>query len=365
MAAEDYAILTGISWYPNPGFTQLQGPSNDLELVRQWLGTKGGVPADRIQTIMSPAPPPTEFKASKAQPTKADFEDAFRDLMDARLAMGKDRLQGRLYLYFSGHGFCNRSQEKVSEAALYCANASKDWFEHIFGTGFARTAVSRAIFKEIILIMDCCRDSELTKAPTPAHIRDVPDDDLAAHVKSLYIYATPKGGKAHEKPIAERGNKVHGLLTHALIKLLDEAADTGNLLSATVLKDRLLQGWPAICGEDDLPRPEVHLPSGEDIQFETGGRGSPFQFRWAAPAAAGSALTLTSAAAGKFTDIATISLNADVQDVVKDPAQVISFERDVQKLTLYMAPGLYRYLLSNPAKQNLFSVDGGDGYVDL
>lgn len=74
---------------------------------------------------------------------------------------------------------------------------------------------------------------------------------------------------------------------------------------------------------------------------------------------------MTSAAAGQFTDIATISLNADAQDVVKDPAQVISFEREGQKLTLYMAPGLYKYMLSNPAKGNLFSVDGGDGYVDL
>lgn len=240
MAAEDFAILVGISVYPNPGFSTLSGPSKDIVLMRKWLtdAAGGAIPDDKehIVIIESPEPYPQVDDPDKAPPVAEAFDIEFRKLLRKRMGLKADRVKGRLYLYFSGHGFCNRRMNRDSEAALYSANATKEYYDHIYGTQYARVAKGKALFQEIVLIMDCCRDSEVNREPTPRPYTDTPDDGLAAEAQLLAIYAVPKGGKAQERVVQERGGEVHGLLTHALIQALDEARPTrGSEISATAL----------------------------------------------------------------------------------------------------------------------------------
>jgi hypothetical protein len=358
----DFAILTGISWYPNPGFGQLQGPPNDLELMKHWLTQQAGVPPDNIKVVATPMPPPAAIDFDLAPPIAQDFDLVFRKMLRDRYQLGPARVKDRLYLYFSGHGFANRTQDRGAEAALYCANATREMYEHIFGTHYARVTVGWALFQEVVLIMDCCRDSEIARVPLARPYRDTPDDNLAADVRFLSIYAVPKGGKAQERPIEERGGRVHGLLTHALVKLLNELPSDTGAISAIELRQRLWEGWESICGENAAPRPEVLLPSNGELWFPTASKGSPFEFRWTAPQTPGATLTLVD---NSFQAVATFSLNGNQTDNVSQPGPVLEYARDPQALKLRMRPGFYQYRLSSPAREATFKVDGGNTHVDL
>lgn len=371
MAEQDFAILTCISRYPNPGYSQLTGPPNDLRIVEEWLvdPVRGGLLPKNVKKIQTPKPypqdvDPEKFDPDLAPPLPEDFDWIFKKLSKQRMAMGPARVAGRLYLYFSGHGFCNRSQDKPAEAALYCANATQQTYEHIFGTYYARVAVGWALFKEVVLIMDCCRDSEITRVPRPKSYRDTPDDGLAADVHLLSIYAVPKGGKAQEREIPERKGDVHGLLTHALLKLLDELIPSeGQLLSATELRQHLLQSWVSICGEDAAPRPEIYLPPSGDIYFAAKNLGSQFEFRWNAAMPPGEALTLVDS---KFHDVAVFPLGSTGTVLVGANSPVVSHEITAGSLKLRLKPAIYQFRVNGSvARKGTFKVDGGDGHVDL
>jgi caspase domain-containing protein len=373
MAKDDFAILTCISRYPNPGFKHLEGPPNDMELVEKWLldPARGGFDPSgvNIKKVYTHKPypqdeNPAQFDPDQAPPTAEEFDLVFKKLLRKRTDMGPARVSGRLYLYFSGHGFCNRSLEKLAEAALYSANATRETYEHIFGTHYARVAVGWALFKEVVLIMDCCRDSEIARVPRPKPYRDTPDDSLAAEVQLLSIYAVPKGGKAQERAIPERNGKVHGLLTHALFRMLDELPPTSDgQFSSTDLRKHLLQSWVSICGDDAAPRPEVYPPPSGDIYFPASNKGSPFEFRWENQPPINASITLADA---YFRDVAVFPLGAAGNQVLAVGSSVISHQRCPKGLKLRMKPGLYQFRVSGPAaRTGIFKVEGSDAHVDL
>lgn len=364
MADGDFAILTCISSYADSTYPRLHGPPNDLRLVKGWLmSPQGGALLEKnIKVVQTPQPYPTPVDPDEAPPVPAEFDLHFKKMMRARLDLGAGRVKDRLYLYFSGHGFCNRSLDKPAEAALYCANASRDFYEHIFGTQYARVALGRALFKEVVLIMDCCRDSEIARVPRAASYRDTPDDELAADVQLLSIYAVPKGGKAQERAIKERGDTVYGLLTHAILKLLDELpASSGLEVSATELKQQLLQNWQAICGADAAPRPEIYLPPAGDLLFTTKGLGSQVTFILP-PNPSGMTLELVDM---NFKSIATFGLADASMDAIPSGGPIVSFTRVGVELNLRMKLGLYQYKVNAPAKTETFKVDGSNGRIPL
>ena len=364
MAQDDYAILVGISVYPNPGFAKLDGPLLDIALVKDWLSRKDGgdVPEDRIQLVPSPTPYPSPVDPDEAPPTAEQFDRLFRKLLRERMALKEQRVKGRLYLYFSGHGFCSRRMNRDAEAALYSANATREYYDHIYGTQYARIAKGKALFKEVVLIMDCCRDAEVNREPTPRPYTDTPDDDLAADVPLLAIYAVPKGGKAQERPIAERGGEVHGLLTHALIKAFDEARPSRDgLLSGSELRDYLRQTWTAICGADAAPPPEVNLLGTGEILFASRNRGAPLSFRFDTPQPAGTTLSLRN---GWFKRLAVLAADGDASADLFDHDIVMNLQRNGPELSLRLPPGLYEYELSSAAGQShAFKLEGDGVHV--
>jgi hypothetical protein len=358
--ADDYAILTGICWYPAGQFTPLNGPPNDIELVEKWL-QECGVPGASIKKVATPAPVPTDFDPYAARPVGDDFDREFRRMLDARMGMGADRVKGRLYLYFSGHGFSSKTQDRDAEAALYCANATRVAYEHIFGTHYARIAKAWALFAEVILIMDCCRDSESVRTPTPRPYRDTPEDDLAPDIPLLSIYAVPKGGKAQEREIPERDRKVHGLLTHALFKLLDELPPTsGKGIEATELKAKLLEAWNDICGHDAAPRPEVYLPANGRIYLQTKSEGSAVTFFWEGVPPPGMLELIDSD--GKIVGSFALDGSGVAHTVVDGP--VLRHTCKPGEWLLRLAPGLYEYKYAQKPPQS-FRVAGGDNRVQL
>lgn len=365
MAANDYAILVGISRYADPSYPTLDGPVRDVELMKKWLmSDKGGaVPEARIKTVVSPDKFPDDQDPLLAPPLAAQFDSAFIKMERERVSLKAARVDARLYLYFSGHGFSSRDIARGAEAALYTANAGKDYYQHIYGTYFARRAEAKALFKEIVLIMDCCRDAEANRAPVVPTLSNTPDDDMASDVRVLMIYAVPRGGKAHERVIPEREGKVHGLLTHALMKTFLEARPSDkNQISATRLRDHLKQSWESVCGVDAPPSPHVYLPTSEMFfSAENVGVGVNFSFSVEQPA--GTDLILRD---GKLKRFAQFSATGDTgDDLVNDGSPILKHDRTGTTINLRMQPGFYGYELTGLGKKGNVKVETGDVNVEL
>ena len=154
MPRNDYAILVGISHYPAEGFPPLEGPPRDVQRFYDWLiDPQGGdVDPDNITRLLSPDPPP-QVTSDMAPPQFGDFQVAFQHLVTGGGRSIQNHSQNRLYLYFSGHGFCE-IRNQMPQAALYAANASRLFNWNIAGTLYALWAKEVALFGEIVLVMD-------------------------------------------------------------------------------------------------------------------------------------------------------------------------------------------------------------------
>lgn len=270
MAANDYAILVGISRYADPALHKLDGPLNDIRLMQQWLQSPDGgdLPPGNVTAIVSDesaldAPSPGELP-----PLVMDFIQAFMGLVDTPNHSGYvSRPGARLYLYFSGHGFSEKG-DRAPHAALYAANANANIAWNIYGTFYAQWAKDWGLFGEIVLIMDCCRDASLVKDPTRPPLRKATDTALGNAARLLEIYAAPRGGKAQERRIPARGGEVHGLLTHAFIEAVQHAAPQEAAVSSVDLKRYFEENWALLCGDEPADTPEVVVPSRGDIRFQ-------------------------------------------------------------------------------------------------
>jgi Caspase domain. len=350
MADMDHAILLGISNYSSPDFQTLEGPSTDVELFRQWLLDKdgGAVPEKNIKFLTSPAldqQPKNDARswAPTAEQFLYHYDKLTIDENDAYIR----REGARLYLYFSGHGFSERNDMSTG-AALFVAGASRSRPLNIHGTAFAWEARDLALFDEIVLIMDCCRDSETAlRYASPGKNQFVAE--LAANVRVLAIYGSAKGGKAQERKIAERGNKTCSLLTHALLKALTDATpDEGSRLSSTSLRNYVNNIWVDICAGIPADTPRFVLPEGEDVFFKAGNKGLLQNFVLSSPPLPGTMLTfylgsLNSPVAQCVFAQETVSIENPIGSIA------ISLSMEDLRFALRLKPGFYKIQASTGA----------------
>jgi hypothetical protein len=194
--------------------------------------------------------------------------------------------------------------------------------------------------------MDCCRSSEINRQPLPGTSTVTPDEALSVRAQLMTIYAAPKGGLAQEREIKDRGGKVYGLLTHALIKALDEARPTPDgQISSTRLKDLMLQSWESVCGPDAPARPEIFLPPTDEILFGARNNGGEFTIKFVNPQPPGAMLTLRDWKLQKVADFSATGNAAD--DLLRTDGPVLSFQRQAGDLVLRLQPGLYEYSVSS------------------
>src|SRR5215204_5237951 len=171
MAEDDFAILVGIQRYPN--IRSLNGPERDASDFRQWVQQDGGVPEDNIFQVLT-----SEFELD-AEPTMEQVEREFGKLRRQVKAYIDQKGQAhRLYIYLAGHGF----SWDVNNAALLTANSDYGYDRgyHIAGRAYAEWFRNAAYFREIVLLMDCCRteySNTPMRFPWPAE-----DDPGKAHV---------------------------------------------------------------------------------------------------------------------------------------------------------------------------------------
>jgi hypothetical protein len=213
MAQNDYAIIVGISNYVY--LNSLEGPVNDAHYFMEWVTSRcgGDVPLANITLIQSEDEPPID--PSLAKPNYAQIDAAFTKLIDKGIEQD-GRAGRRLYIFMAGHGF----GPEIDEAALLMANADSLFRIgfHIPGRRYAKWFQTAALFEEIVLFMDCCRDI-LTQAPPKLPPWPPMASPAGAKVKCFFGFATEWSSKARELTFPDNG-KVNGLFTRALIDAL-------------------------------------------------------------------------------------------------------------------------------------------------
>lgn len=254
----DHAILVGIQHYAL-GIPQLQGSINDCDLFSRWLADRdgGGLDPANIKCLTSTDP-------TDDQPFRDQVEDLILEYYDGRAQTGLP-VGRRLYLFFSGHGVAPPAPID-DDCALVMANATLARLRALIGGLAARKIRKAALFEEVMLVMDCCR--EVSGAVVAAC--DLPDasDPTLRDRPFLHIVAARWGSVAAERPLPDpldprRASSWHGVLTHALIRGLVGAVDSDGNVTAVSLKkfvrravEEILGGdkqyWPAIQWDETL-----------------------------------------------------------------------------------------------------------------
>jgi hypothetical protein len=255
----DWAMVIGINNYPKlSGVKPLQGAADDAGKFHKWLVDPlgGAVPDAHIGKFIQE----TNRETNPALQNRPIGPELMTFIEQNLLALLPAKPIGRrFYLYFSGHGISPTGQESIRNAALLMANAILPKpLLHISGNILAEGMRSSAYFREVVLIMDCCRDLENNVIPNGFDIFD--PNDAGRNCLLFEAYATTWGSKARELALPPDG-KVQGVFTHSLLEVLKSGRMTGRMLKMSVtqhltrlLKDERKSQDPVIGQDMDLPK---------------------------------------------------------------------------------------------------------------
>lgn len=269
MAQDDWAIVVGVQFYP--GLTNLEGPINDATEVYDWLVSPGGgqVPPAKVALITSPPPPynPPLPPPQNAEPKFATVQEAFNNLVyvaEENAAAGNGKRVGRrLYIYMSGHGCAPR----LNDAALLAANATRTIVGyHILGRLYADWFLRSNYFDEVVLLMDCCRESYPQAPPNIPPYNDTTGPSALDKSKLFYGFATKWSRMSRERPMPD--GHVHGVFTFALLEGLKGAASDpkSGQITAGSLGDYLYTNIKSFLRPEDLADPDI--PKDPDIDYD-------------------------------------------------------------------------------------------------
>jgi hypothetical protein len=247
MAADDHAIVIGISRYPF--LEDLSGPENDARAVIDWLKDPegGDVPAKQIYSVTSAC-----FQ-DDPRPGSDDVYDAFDPVIKLGEHCDPHPAGRRLYIFMAGHGF----GPSLREASLLMANAARRRYGHnVCGAKVADHFGQARYFREIVLLMDCCRE-RLPRVNAGLLPWD-PVDGEGHSPRLLYGYAAHDSRRARERPYE---GEQRGLFTVALLEALRAGAN-----SSSELRDLVKRRMIELMGPDSYHKPEFQL-SEEELEF--------------------------------------------------------------------------------------------------
>lgn len=234
----DFAIIIGINDYPPPnlrGLKTLQGAVNDANRLEDWVAspTGGKVPSANIKKIISSTNPLT--------PLQDAIDDAFLEIEMAIQANGGSAR--RLYFYFAGHGL--GTLDNTSNTALCLANWSENRRQSALSSEEYKDTIKQyGYFKEIIFVVDCCRNTKINikpKAPTFS----IPVPAQGAGQTNMFVaYATQYQDQSYE--VESVDSEMRGAFTTVLLEALKGAASKNGEIGADDLRDYLKIETPKI-----------------------------------------------------------------------------------------------------------------------
>lgn len=236
---DDWALVVGIDLYPKAGVNRLEGAVGDAVRFHKWVtAPRGGNITDpaRVKLLTSPA---NISAGDLPRPINSEITEFFFALLNVQAG----RPGRRLYVFLSGHGISPTGQESVRNAALLMANAAAPnlWF-NFPGNVWAEGIRSSAQFREVVLIMDCCRDLKNNAQVVP-HIFGDPTQD-AKDCVLMEAYATQWASKTREMPLPGSNDPKCGVFTYSILEVLNSGKVSGALFKRSVNAHlaRTLQG---------------------------------------------------------------------------------------------------------------------------
>jgi hypothetical protein len=264
---DDRAVLIGLSHYPFLG--HLKGPANDLALLRDWLESPDGGNLDpaNIHQVLSAEHARHNQRASgaRARPNLSDITTAFEELIDSQV--DDEPIGRRLYIFLAGHGI----DADLEGAALLMANANpRRLRHHVAGRKYANWFRGAALFEEVLLFMDCCRDNY------PALVFQEPPWDREAHpdagaVRIFYGFAAQAGAKSREhKAKVDGETRYLGYFTRALVAALRYARpDDHGAVSGAAVAAYVYNFMRLLVDENDRQEARFSIEAGRDITLVT------------------------------------------------------------------------------------------------
>jgi hypothetical protein len=256
---EDHAVLIGVQDYTG-GIDPLQGAINDCDLFSRWLTDRkgGGLDPANIKCICS--------TPNGTDPFRDQVENLLLEYLETRSRTGVE-VGRRLYLFFSGHGVAP-PPPLDDDCALVMANASLRAVRALIGGLAARTVRKAALFKEVMLVMDCCSGVS-GNISASFETASFPADPTLPPRPFCHVFAASWASTAAELNLPDpldpaRPSSWHGVLTHALIRGLQTACDENGDVTAKTLEDFIRravenmlgegnQHWPTTDWDEKLP----------------------------------------------------------------------------------------------------------------
>lgn len=251
MAADDHAVVVGIARYES--LQHLGGPENDVEAVVEWLRDPDGgdVPEDQIHKVVS-----SKFDET-CRPSTDDVYAAFEPLRSLALERDPEPVGRRLYIFMAGHGFAPAKRE----GSLLTANAAPRALGYnVSGSKVADHFGDAGYFEEIVLLMDCCRDRNVTALE--GELPWAPVSSNGDEARWFYGFATGYSSRARERPI---DGKTRGLFTATVLQALRGGASTTSELR-TLVRERMFE----LMDNDDYQRP--YFQGEDELHFASGGQ---------------------------------------------------------------------------------------------
>lgn len=254
---DDHALLVGINHYEH-GIGSLQGALNDCMLFGEWLASPTGGGLDPANIVMFGSVQPSD-----RMPTQAQVEDILFGFIDRFLRSGMP-VGRRLYLYFSGHGVASPRPED-EDCGLVMANSRAYAIQAMPGAATAHRVRANTLFTETVLVMDCCRD--VREASSFQSILPQLADPAAPRGPWLHVFAADWGSATGERLLPNpldpsRPDLPHGVLTHALLKALQTAADASGDITSESLAPVVRRAVEELLPAGSPQRPKVRFDNG-------------------------------------------------------------------------------------------------------
>jgi hypothetical protein len=233
----------------------------------QWVrSARGGCVPDRQARLILSSTYTTPSEPGAIKPSLEEMKLEFQRYADSAATKPGFRVGRRLYIFLSGHGITPTRSSTVNfeEPALLAANATKmSLGNHITGAAYAEWFRVHAVFDEVILFADCCRDLKDNVSPTPPPFPTFTPERSAG--RRFYAAATKLNSKAFEKECGTPPS-VRGVFSYVLVNALESNGlqNASGWLTGSVLARHLYQAVPQHQKGQD---PVIDFREQEDIQF--------------------------------------------------------------------------------------------------
>jgi hypothetical protein len=259
----DVAIVVGVNRYPR--ISDLGGAEADAIAFANWLKSRdgGNVDRDAVTTILS-SQFPVPSHPEDAEPLLSTIDRAFGRLISKGRSSG-EAIGRRLYIYLAGHGIA----EDYEDSSLLTAEATfHDSGFHIPGRAYANWFRAAAFFREVVLIMDCCRGAyphKLLRQPPWGAV-----EGQGRSVRHAFAFATKWSQGARERYFEEYGC-IRGLFTVALLEGLSGGAPLGTGKSSGIttasLEEYVELRLPILCAKGQYQSAKFDYDANDDVVF--------------------------------------------------------------------------------------------------